>query len=386
MPSIDFDNVSKLFGDHAAVANLNLRIEEGEFVVLVGPSGCGKTTTLRMLAGLETPSFGRICFDRRDVTLLHPGQRDVAMVFQSYALYAHMTVYKNLSFGPEARGEPSRAIESRVKAVASLLGLEHLLARRPSELSGGQRQRVALGRAMVREPKIFLLDEPLSNLDAALRTQVRLEIAELQRRLGVTTVYVTHDQVEAMTLGHRVAVFNKGHLLQIDTPGRLYKQPIDRFVSTFIGSPRMNLVPGALEFHGPDAAIRCLGSALRLTDWQSHALRQHGPGAVELGVRPQELHWMQDAPGRCREALSGLVRAIEPTGAETFVIVDVGTEALQARFPNGTTVRIGDPVDLLFDVSDVYVFDRATGANLLQGAVALATTAADGTRLAAVRA
>jgi multiple sugar transport system ATP-binding protein len=256
MAKVSFDQVWKIFGEHVAIPGLDLEIQDGEFVVFVGPSGCGKTTTLRMLAGLETPTYGRISIDDVDVTLTPPGQRDIAMVFQSYALYPHMSVRSNLSFGPEVRGESRADLKERVEKVAGLVGLGALLSRKPSELSGGQRQRVALGRALIREPRIFLLDEPLSNLDAGLRTHMRAEISELQRRLGVTTVYVTHDQVEAMTMGHRIAVFDQGRILQIDTPAQLYRNPANKAVGTFIGSPRMNILPAELTREGEVGRVK----------------------------------------------------------------------------------------------------------------------------------
>jgi multiple sugar transport system ATP-binding protein len=368
MPKVKFDNISKVFANYTAVRDLNFEIDHGEFVVFVGPSGCGKTTTLRMLAGLEIPSYGRLTFDDVDVTTLAPGRRDVSMVFQSYALYPHMTVYKNLSFGPESRGEQSGATESRIHEVARLLGLDSMLGRKPGELSGGQRQRVALGRAMIRKPKVFLLDEPLSNLDAALRTQMRIEIADLQRRLGVTTVYVTHDQVEALTMGHRVAVFNKGELLQIDTPRNLYKSPVDRFVATFIGSPKMNLLPGTLVTNVGMVALQVLGlTSVTATDWQARVLEGAGSRDIQIGLRPQDIHWVQDAPSRCNQTISGTVHAVEPTGAETFVLVDIQGQQIEARFPSFSAIRIGDVVNLAYDLADIYVFDRASGRNLMHG-------------------
>jgi len=384
MPTVTFQSVSKLFGDIFAVRDLDLGINDGEFVVFVGPSGCGKTTTLRMLAGLEGPSFGRILFDGTDVTMLPPGRRDVAMVFQSYALYPHMTVYKNLSFGPESRRERSAATDARIHEVARLLGLDGMLSRRPGELSGGQRQRVALGRAMVREPKVFLLDEPLSNLDASLRTQMRVEISDLQRRLGVTTVYVTHDQVEALTMGHRVAVFNKGRLLQVDTPRGLYKSPVDRFVATFIGSPRMNLAPSTFSRTNGSVAIQFLGTNAVLTDWQSRALERIGSADLEIGLRPQDIHWVQDAPTRCNHPLFGTVHTVAPTGAETFVTVDIQGRRIDTRFPSFSRIQIGDQVELAYDLADIYLFDSATGQNLVHVAGVLPDRPAPDSRPAIV--
>ena len=362
MAQVVFEKIWKIFGQHTVVPELNLNIADGEFLVFVGPSGCGKTTTLRMLAGLEMPTHGRILIDGRDVTLAPPGQRDIAMVFQSYALYPHLSVYKNLAFGPEVRSDSKEKIEGRVKQVAGLVGLDQLLHRRPSELSGGQRQRVALARALIREPKIFLLDEPLSNLDAGLRTNMRAEISELQRRLAITTVYVTHDQVEAMTMGHRIAVFNQGRILQIDTPANLYRSPANRFVGTFIGSPRMNIAPAEVAPEGDKMRVRGLGIVFSTADGSLP------PGAarkVDLGLRPDDLHWTKDAPSRCTERATGVIKAIETTGSETFVLLDVEGVEMNARFPSFAPIAIGQRADLVFDPADLHFFDPETGDTLL---------------------
>jgi len=265
VPGVKFEGIWKMYGDAPAVQDLNLEIRDGEFLVFVGPSGCGKTTSLRMLGGLEVPSFGRIWLGDRDVTLVPPGQRDIAMVFQSYALYPHMSIEKNLAFGPSVRHEPKQQTEKRIQEVAEVLGIDHLLKRRPSALSGGQRQRVALGRAMIRQPQLFLLDEPLSNLDAALRVQMRIELLRLHKLLPVTTAYVTHDQVEAMTMGDRVAVFNQGQLLQIGPPDELYNCPTNLFVAGFIGSPKINLVDGELAgIDGDAVTVRFLDQVVTI--------------------------------------------------------------------------------------------------------------------------
>jgi len=364
MAKIVFDNIWKVFGDSVAMADLNLEIEDGEFLVFVGPSGCGKTTTLRMLAGLETPSHGRILIDGKDVTLLPPGKRDIAMVFQSYALYSHLSVYKNLTFGPEVRGEAKAGLRERVEKVARLVGLDKLLDRRPGELSGGQRQRVALGRALIREPKLFLMDEPLSNLDAGLRTQMRAEISELQRRLGITTVYVTHDQVEAMTMGHRIAVFNHGKLLQIDTPQNLYRNPANEFVATFIGSPKMNIFRGNLTSQAGQLAINTLGATFALDARVCLDAPNELPEQVKVGIRPNDLYWTKDAPSRCIQRAMGTVTAIETTGSESFVLVDVGGQVVNCCFPSFASIEIGQQVDLVFDPGDLYFFDVPTGASL----------------------
>jgi multiple sugar transport system ATP-binding protein len=363
MSTVKFENVWKIFDDYVAVPGLNLEIEDGEFLVLVGPSGCGKTTTLRMLAGLTTPSHGRILIDGRDVTLLPPGQRDIAMVFQSYALYPHMSVRKNLAFGPHVRGAKKKDIDEQVTRAASLVGLESMLDRKPGELSGGQRQRVALARSLIREPRLFLLDEPLSNLDASLRTHMRAEIAALQRRLGVTTVYVTHDQVEAMTMGHRIAVFNQGKVLQIASPAELYRAPANRFVGTFIGSPKMNIVGATFSVEGEFATVKTLGTTILLSR-TTFLANDVTVGPVEMGIRPDDLHWITDAPSRCTEKVTGVITAIETTGAESFVAVQIEKQEVNTKFPSFADVRIGQQVSLVFDANDVHFFDAATGDSL----------------------
>ena len=325
-----------------------------------------------MLAGLETPSYGRIWMDDKEITLTPPGKRGVAMVFQSYALYPHMSVYKNLAFGLEVRGEAKGDRPEKVRKVADMLGLGNLLDRKPSALSGGQRQRIALGRAMINNPRLFLLDEPLSNLDAALRTQMRFEIAEMQKRLGVPTVYVTHDQVEAMTMGHRIAVFAQGRMLQIGTPEELFRGPANKEVATFIGSPKMNLVPGKVTRGASQPSIRFLETSTVLNKSSGLDTVTAGETAVDVGLRPQDLHWHQDAPSRCRASTSGNIVSIEPTGAEMFVTVNVGGTVVNNRFPSFAPVRSGEPVDLVFDPDDLHLFESVTGRALTNGSRASA--------------
>jgi multiple sugar transport system ATP-binding protein len=367
VPGVRFEGVWKLFGDVTAVNNLNLEVRDGEFLVLVGPSGCGKTTSLRLLGGLETPTYGRIWMGDRDVTLLPPGRRDVAMVFQSYALYPHMTVYKNLAFGPSVRRESKEETRKRINEVAEVLGISKLLSRRPTELSGGQRQRVALGRSMVRQPQLFLLDEPLSNLDAALRVQMRTELIRLHNLLGVTTVYVTHDQVEALTMGERVAVFNDGELLQIGTPVELYNKPSELFVAAFIGSPKMNLFGGELKpGRSGEVIVGSLGQAIGLNG--SKLVDGTAPGAeLTVGIRPHDLHWSGEAPPRCRVHVPVTVEVVEHTGAEMFA---EGTHRegirLMARLHRSAPVAAGDKVEFAFDPSDLHIFDTSTGKSLLE--------------------
>ena len=362
---VRFEEVWKLFGNETpAVANLNLHIRHGEFLVLVGPSGCGKTTSLRMLAGLERPTYGRIWFGDRDVTTLAPGQRDVAMVFQSYALYPNMTVYKNLAFGPTVRGESKRDLRGRINDVAETLGIENLLKRRPTELSGGQRQRVALGRALLRESQLFLLDEPLSNLDAALRVQMRAELIRLHKRLSQTTsVYVTHDQIEAMTMGDRVAVLKDGDVMQVDTPSGLYENPANTFVATFIGSPKMNVLDAAIG----NETLTLLGETVALHPLQAAALRAAGsrrhrprrpapPGSTATGGRRgRRSHRSPAWRRRCRGALGE--RDLHHRSRRDELVI--------GRFPRNSVPVGGDRVELAFNPAHLYFFDAESGARLI---------------------
>ena len=382
MAEIVLEHVTKVFpGDVVALDDVSLRIEDGEFIALVGPSGCGKSTLLRALAGLEDVTSGAMSIGGRDVTDLAPRHRDVAMVFQSYALYPHMSVRQNLGYGLKARRTPKAEIRRRVDEVAGMLGLEELLERRPAQLSGGQRQRVAMGRAIVREPKAFLMDEPLSNLDAKLRVGMRASLAQLHRRLGVTTVYVTHDQVEAMTLGQRVAVMKDGRILQVDTPQRLYEQPRDRFVAGFIGSPAMNLVEATI--HGDE--IRFGQFRLPLDERRRPV---SGTQRVVLGVRPESF---EDAAFSATE-LPGLdveVAVLEELGSDAHVFFPVAAplitpdaledegedgaslvaaEAalLNARVDPRTAARVGQTLRLVVDPARFHFFDPESGLSLLE--------------------
>jgi multiple sugar transport system ATP-binding protein len=361
------DHVWKLFEGNPVVSDLNLEIREGEFLVLVGPSGCGKTTSLRMLAGLERPSHGRIWMGGKDVTDVPTGQRDVSMVFQSYALYPNMSVYKNLAFGPKVRKESKSNLDDRINTVADLLGIKTLLKRSPSALSGGQRQRVALGRALIREPKLFLMDEPLSNLDAALRVQMRAELIRLHSRLvDTTTVYVTHDQVEALTMGDRVAVLKDGVLLQVDTPNDLYEYPETVFVGEFIGSPKMNVVPGSMEFSQGKVFVDCLGVRTELpTELASRVDPSTEKGPVLVGIRPHDLHLAGES-GIEGTTLKGVVDICEHTGTEVFATVNYGDQKLIARLPRSPTPVQGQPLDLAFNKDRLYLFDVTTQGSLLR--------------------
>jgi multiple sugar transport system ATP-binding protein len=380
MAEIEIDGVTKAFsGGVVAVDDVTLRIEDGEFLALVGPSGCGKSTLLRAIAGLEEVTDGRIVIGGRDVTDLAPKNRDIAMVFQSYALYPHMSVRQNLGYGLKVRRAPKAEIRRRVDEVADLLGLTDLLERRPAQLSGGQRQRVAMGRAIVRQPLAFLMDEPLSNLDAKLRVGMRASLAQLHQRLGVTTVYVTHDQVEAMTLGQRVAVMRDGKVLQVDEPQRLYKEPQDLFVAGFIGSPAMNLVEARIAD----------GEAVfgeHRVPLLPHRVPADGARLVVLGMRPESF---EDAAFSSSDLpiLDVRVAVLEELGSDAYVFFAVDTKAagpdtrdsrtdgettltetgalLSARVDPRTTARVGDRLRLAVDPARFHFFDLESGASLL---------------------
>ncbi|MBU1433083.1 sn-glycerol-3-phosphate ABC transporter ATP-binding protein UgpC, partial [Myxococcota bacterium] len=333
-----------------AVAALDLTIEDGEFIVLVGPSGCGKSTTLRMIAGLETITGGELRIDGRRVNEVPPKGRDVAMVFQSYALYPHMTVFENMAFGLRLKKIPEAEIQARVEEAAERLGITSLLARKPKEMSGGQRQRVAMGRAIVRHPKIFLFDEPLSNLDAKLRLQMRVEVGRLHRALGATSVYVTHDQVEAMTLADRIVLLKDGDVQQIGAPMDLYQRPNNLFVATFIGSPVMNVIPVQYE----DGYLR--GEGLKLP-YKGEVIREE----MRLGIRPQSLKLVDEgAP----HALAARVEVVEPMGSETFVYCRYGDELLGVRVEGLARPEIGGLARLAFDLEAIHLFDAASGARI----------------------
>src|SRR6266568_5669390 len=374
LSEVRFEGVHKIFGTETAVEDLNLIVNAGEFLVLVGPSGCGKTTTLRMLAGLERPSYGRILIGDKLVNNVAPRFRDVAMVFQSYALYPHMNVYDNLAFGMRARGASKDLVAKRVKETADVLGLGHLLKRRPSELSGGQRQRVALGRALIRQPLVFLMDEPLSNLDAGLRVQMRAELSRLHQRFRVTTVYVTHDQVEAMTMGDRIAVMNSGLLQQVDAPETLYDNPVNKFVAGFIGSPRMNFVTGRLASSDGRASVTFLGITTPLGTG-SRLAAGAADGDVTVGIRPEDLMWRPAAGPDCTLTLNAEVDGVEPMGHEAYVTALCAGETVTSRFPPRSGVRTREMVELALNPARLHLFDASTGESILQRPVAGSTEA-----------
>ncbi len=358
MASVTFDHVSKLYsgGKEAAVSDLQLEIVDGEFLVLVGPSGCGKSTALRMVAGLERISEGRILIGERVVNNVAPMSRDVAMVFQSYALYPHMTVFDNLAFGLRNKKVPKNEIDRRVGAAAKILDLENMLERKPKQLSGGQRQRVALGRAIVREPAVFLMDEPLSNLDAALRVATRAEILKLHQRVGVTTIYVTHDQVEAMTMGDRIAVMSKGLLQQAGTPEELYTGPKNLFVARFIGSPAMNTVSVEPASANGNAMLRSGDFVVHVPERLLSAVTLRGARALVVGVRPEHL---EIANGSTREEarIPAVVDVVEYLGDEQLVHLHSGEIDLVAKLPVDPRLTAGQSVTLGVPAEKLYLFD-----------------------------
>lgn len=363
MATVSLDNVRKVYPNgHVAVAGASFDVADGELLVLVGPSGCGKTTLLRLIAGLETISAGTLRIGDRVVNDVAPKDRDIAMVFQNYALYPHMTVAENLGFSLRLRGVPKAEVARRVGEVARLLELEQRLHARPAALSGGQRQRVALGRAMVRQPAVFLLDEPLSNLDARLRLSMRVEIARLHRRFGTTTVYVTHDQVEAMTLGQRIVVFDRGAIQQIDTPMQLYERPANLFVAGFLGSPAMNLLRGTLHVNDGIALATTHGTIRLGTAPQAAALDSWHDREVIVGLRPEDLRPL--ASDDVFATLEARLEVLEPVGNEVFLNLRHGDRALVARTPPGIACALGETVRLGITAQHLHFFDPRDGARI----------------------
>jgi len=360
MASVTYDHVVKQFGDVIAVNDLSLHVPDKEFLVLVGPSGCGKTTALRLLAGLEEATAGAIKIGDRIVNDVAPKDRDIAMVFQSYALYPHMTVQDNMAFGLKLRKTPKDEINKRVKESAEILGIQSLLDRKPRQLSGGQRQRVALGRAIVRNPTVFLMDEPLSNLDAKLRVQTRAEISKLHQRLQTTFIYVTHDQTEAMTMGTRIAVMRDGILQQLDTPQSLYDFPNNLFVAGFIGSPAMNFFEAKLSGTKEEMYVDGPGFRLQVPAQKARVLGDYLGKEVIFGVRPEDIHDREfSPPGITAANVQTTVDVTEPMGSEVYAYLISDGKSFVARFDPRTSARVGNQIEVSFDMANVHFFDKA---------------------------
>ena len=364
MASLSLKHINKVYPNgFEAVKDFNLEIEDKEFIIFVGPSGCGKSTTLRMVAGLEDISSGELWIGDKLVNDVEPKDRDIAMVFQNYALYPHMTVYDNMAFGLKLRKVPKDEIDKMVREAARILDLEALLDRKPKALSGGQRQRVAMGRAIVRNPKVFLMDEPLSNLDAKLRVQMRAEIASLHNRLGATIIYVTHDQTEAMTLGTRIVVMSAGVVQQVDTPQHLYDHPCNLFVAGFIGSPQMNFIDAVCKVEGNKVYLVAGPSKIELSAEKAEKLIAGGYDGktVVLGIRPEDVHdepeFIAKSPNTVIEST---IRVYEMLGAEVFLYFDYEGASMTARVEPTTTARTGDVVKFALDANKIHVFDKET--------------------------
>jgi len=372
MARVVIESLSKNFDSVEAVKSFDLEVDDKEFVVLVGPSGCGKSTTLRCIAGLEEMTAGNIYIGDQMVNDLPPRDRNIAMVFQDYALYPHMTVYQNMGFGLKLRKFAKAEIDQRVKEAAEILGIQELLHRKPRELSGGQRQRVAVGRAIVRKPSVFLFDEPLSNLDAKLRVQMRAELSKLHQQLKTTIIYVTHDQVEAMTMGSRIAVMNRGKLQQIGTPGQIYTEPVNLFVAGFFGSPPMNFIPGILTtengrpiYRSDDRSVglELKGGAER---FELETLSEECP--VIMGIRPEGIRLAVKAEEPAYSELThrAQIEVVEPLGHEAIIYASIGYHSLATRAESAENIRIGDLVPVSFDQSKLHLFNRETQESLLR--------------------
>ncbi|MBQ4218889.1 MAG: sn-glycerol-3-phosphate ABC transporter ATP-binding protein UgpC [Butyrivibrio sp.] len=363
MASLSLENVCKVYPNKfEAVKNFNLQIEDKEFIIFVGPSGCGKSTTLRMIAGLEDITSGTLKIGDRVVNDVEPKDRDIAMVFQNYALYPHMTVFDNMAFGLKLRKVPKPEIEKMVKEAAKILDLEKLLDRKPKALSGGQRQRVAMGRAIVRNPKVFLMDEPLSNLDAKLRVQMRTEIAKLHQRLGTTIIYVTHDQTEAMTLGTRIVVMKDGLIQQVDTPQNLYEKPANLFVAGFMGSPQMNFIDAEVVVSGDTASLRVADQLIELPPAKAKKVIEGGYAGktVTFGIRPEDVDDSEVVVSTSKAVFESTINVYELLGAEVYLYFDLDQFPITARVDARTTARPGDKVKFAFDVEKIHIFDKET--------------------------
>ena len=364
MASLSLKNIHKAYDNgFVAVRDFNLEIEDKEFIIFVGPSGCGKSTTLRMIAGLEDITSGELWIVDRLVNDVEPKDRDIAMVFQNYALYPHMSVYDNIAFSLKIKKVPKEEIDRLVHEAAQILDIEHLLDRKPKALSGGQRQRVAMGRAIVRSPKVFLMDEPLSNLDAKLRVQMRLEISKLHQRLQTTIIYVTHDQTEAMTLGTRIVVMKDGVIQQVDSPEILYNQPNNMFVAGFIGSPQMNFIDAQVVKVGSDVVLTFGNNAIKVSEARGKALIDNGyeGKTIVLGIRPEDIHdeqiFLNQSPDTVVDAE---IKVYEMLGAEVFLYFSLDQYEITARVNPRTTARPGDTIKVAFDASKIHLFDKET--------------------------
>ncbi len=362
MASLSLKHIKKIYPNgFQAVKDFNLEIEDKEFIIFVGPSGCGKSTTLRMVAGLEDISDGEFYIDGKLMNDVEPKDRDIAMVFQNYALYPHMTVYDNMAFGLKLRKVPKEQIDKQVREAARILDLEKLLDRKPKALSGGQRQRVAMGRAIVRDPKVFLMDEPLSNLDAKLRVQMRTEISKLHDRLGATIIYVTHDQTEAMTLGTRIVVMKDGDVMQVDSPKNLYDKPANLFVAGFIGSPQMNFLNVTVEEEGGKIVLNAAGSKLTLPAEKAEAAKPYIGKEVVMGIRPENVHDASIYEGPyANETISSTIKVYELLGAEVFLYFDFDGAQMTARVHPSTKLNTGDAGKFVIEMSKVHLFDKDT--------------------------
>ena len=362
MASLQLKNIYKRYaGGVTAVSDFSLDIADKEFVILVGPSGCGKSTTLRMIAGLEEISEGELYIGDKLVNDVAPKDRDIAMVFQNYALYPHMTVFENMAFGLKLRKTPKAEIKKRVQEAARILDIEHLLERKPKALSGGQRQRVALGSAIVREPKVFLMDEPLSNLDAKLRVQMRTEISKLHQRLQTTFIYVTHDQTEALTMGTRIVVMKDGIIQQVDTPQALYNNPVNVFVAGFIGSPQMNFCDAVVSKEADGTYVKFASHTIKLTDEKAAHAEAYVGKTVALGIRPEDMYDDADSLAKFPEAkFTAKVDVTELMGAETYLYLDVEGTPFTARVKPDSTSQRGQTIDICLDPKKIHLFDKDT--------------------------
>ncbi len=368
MASLSLQHIDKTYPNgFKAVKDFNLEVADKEFIIFVGPSGCGKSTTLRMIAGLEDITGGEFKIDGKLMNDVEPKDRDIAMVFQNYALYPHMTVYDNMAFGLKLRKVPKDQIDKQVREAAKILDLDKLLDRKPKALSGGQRQRVAMGRAIVRNPKVFLMDEPLSNLDAKLRVQMRTEISRLHQRLGATIIYVTHDQTEAMTLGTRIVVMKDGVVQQIDSPQNLYDHPCNQFVAGFIGSPQMNFLDAKVEVSGKDVYVNLSGSKMKVPADKAEKLIKGGYDGknIVLGIRPEDVHDDEEFMAKFpNDTIEATIKVYELLGAEVFLYFDFDGAQMTARVNPRTTARTGSKVKFAFDMTKTHYFDKETQLNI----------------------